>query len=151
MNRLEHNLNGRYYIFEIVKEFPIDYIVWNIGRHNFPFPEYVPLAKPSDIPFHIDLFSLKAIHMDEVLADYILREAHKREIGKDQFLDIFSKYENHELENYTFIVLNSAGKRLGKIECGLRCGTLPTHEEIVKAVKESFPAGCFYRLEKQVQ
>lgn len=150
MNRLEHNLNGRYYIFEIVKEFPRDYIVWNIGRHNFPFPEYVPLAKPSDIPFHIDLFSLKAIHMDEVLADYILREAHHRKIWQEEFLYILQKYENHELENYTFIVFSSKGKRLGKIDFGLRCGTLPAHEEIVKAVKEGFPTGSFYRLENQV-
>ena len=151
MKRIEQKVNERYDIYDIVDEFPTGYIVWNIGRHNFPYPGYIPLAKPTDVPFHIDLHSLKAIRTDEALADYILKEAGRHRIDKDGFHDILSKYENHELENYTFIVFNSAGKRLGKIECGLRCGTLPTHKEIVKAVKESFPAGSFYRLEKYIQ
>ena len=32
--------------FKIVDTFPHGYIVWPIGRENFPFPGYIPLAKP---------------------------------------------------------------------------------------------------------
>lgn len=75
-------------VFEIVDEFPCGYIIWNIGRFNFPFKGYIPLAKPTNIPFHIDLHSLKAIKVDDDLADSILKEAEHREIGKEEFKHI---------------------------------------------------------------
>ena len=36
---------GMFNLFEVVDEFPGGYVVWNIGRHNFPCEEYVPIAK----------------------------------------------------------------------------------------------------------
>lgn len=32
--------------FKIVENFPAGAIVWNIGRHNFPFEGYIPVAYP---------------------------------------------------------------------------------------------------------
>lgn len=49
------------------------------------------------------------------------------------------------MKEYTFIVSNRYGKRIGKIEFGKRAD-LPTHAEISKAVKETFPSGSTYRL-----
>lgn len=33
------------YIFEIVDELPMGYVIWNIGRRNFPFEGYIPLCQ----------------------------------------------------------------------------------------------------------
>ena len=46
--------------YEIVDEWPAGYFIWNIGRENFMFPEYIPLAKKGNQPNHIDPTSLKA-------------------------------------------------------------------------------------------
>lgn len=61
--------------FEIVNEFPQGYLVWPIGRENFPFPGYLPLAKPGRMPYHIKRSELKTVKIDEELADRILVEA----------------------------------------------------------------------------
>lgn len=73
--------------FEIVNEFPNGYIVWNIGRENFPFPGYIPLAKPDDRPYYIKRKGLKTIKLNEDLADAILKEASSGRIGQiDKFM-----------------------------------------------------------------
>lgn len=51
------------------------------------------------------------------------------------------------MKEFTFIVSNCAGKRLGKIEFFQR-DSLPTHREVSNAVKETFPKGSTYMLEK---
>ena len=61
-------------IFEIVNEFPDGYIVWAIGRQNFPFPGYLPLAKLIE-PYSVSVTELKAIKVDEQVALRILRLA----------------------------------------------------------------------------
>lgn len=84
--------------FEIVSEFPNGYIVWNIGRQNFPFPGYIPLAKPSDQPFYIKRDKLKTIRVDEDLADAILKEASSERIGQiDKFMfeELLKTRQNH--------------------------------------------------------
>lgn len=35
--------SGRH-TFEIVETLPQGYVIWNIGRHNFPFESYIPLC-----------------------------------------------------------------------------------------------------------
>lgn len=67
--------------FEIVNEFPNGYIVWNIGRENFPFPGYLPLARPDDRPHYIKRKQLKTVKLDEDLADKILKEASRGTYG----------------------------------------------------------------------
>lgn len=82
--------------FDIVDKFPDGYIVWCIGRDNFPYKGYIPLAKPTDIPYNIDLKTLNALKMDERLADDILSLAHRQEVNSLNFEDIIlsmsSKY-----------------------------------------------------------
>lgn len=60
-------------IFEVTDEFPGGYVVWNIGRHNFPYECYVPIAR--DIGnYHVD--RPKCIKVkDEKLALTIMDEA----------------------------------------------------------------------------
>ena len=71
---------GRTDTFEVVNEFPAGYIVWNIGRHNFPHPGFVPLAKPDpNQKYHILLHGLKALRCkDEETALRIIYLAHHR-------------------------------------------------------------------------
>lgn len=89
---------GRVDRFEVVDEFPIGYIVWNIGRHNFPHKEYIPLVKPD--PSHKfwvllkDMKALKCASEDEAL--YILKRAgmgdYERPHNEDGIdVDIFKK------------------------------------------------------------
>ncbi len=52
-----------------------------------------------------------------------------------------------QMNNYTFIVYNAQDKRIGKIEFYNR-NSLPAHKEIARAVKDSFPTGYSYKLEK---
>ena len=79
-------------IFEIVDEYPHGYIVWPIGRRNFPFTGYVPLAKPTDEPYHIDINTLKAIKVNDNVADHILNEASFRGVDKAKFHHIVSSF-----------------------------------------------------------
>lgn len=80
---------GRTDTFEIVGSFPQGYIVWNIGRHNFPFPGYIPLAKPSDEPHHIRLDSLRALKVrDEETALRILKAAGRGEVNRERFISL---------------------------------------------------------------
>lgn len=73
--------------FEVVETFPAGYVVWNIGRHNFPYPGYVPLARPADQPYHIRLESLRAIKVrDEQTALRILEAAGQGEVNEDRFI-----------------------------------------------------------------
>ena len=91
MNTLVTEDYNRKDIFLIVDEFPCGYVVWNIGRGNFPFKGYIPLAKPTNTPYNIDLHSLKAIKVvDDDLADSILKDAGRRKIDKDEFQRIIS-------------------------------------------------------------
>lgn len=64
-------------IFDIVRNFPEGYIVWNIGRHNFQHPRYIPLAKPDpNHEFHVLPDELKALEVpSEEEALYILKRA----------------------------------------------------------------------------
>lgn len=81
------DLFGRVDIFEIVNEVPCGYEVWPIGRDNFPFPGYVPLGKFED--FHmVKGCQLKALKLEEELADLILWEASKRGVDWDKLTDI---------------------------------------------------------------
>ena len=55
-------INGKH-IFEVVKEIPRDYVVWNIGRHNFPFECYIPLCQ-EDENYYVNTNTLKAIKVE---------------------------------------------------------------------------------------
>lgn len=45
--------------FKIVETLPQGYVIWNIGRRNFPFECYIPLCR-QDKDYNIDPETLKA-------------------------------------------------------------------------------------------
>lgn len=69
-------------LYTVCDEFPEGYIVWNIGRRNFPHPTFIPLAIPTD-EFHISLNGLKALKVEsEEVALHILKAAGRGTYGK---------------------------------------------------------------------
>lgn len=81
---------GRTDVFEIVDEFPKGFQVWNIGRHNFPYKGYIPLAEVTD--FHVDFKTLKALKMpNEEICLKILKEAGRHSMDKRGF-SLFVRY-----------------------------------------------------------
>ena len=78
--------------FKIVDTFPLGYIVWPIGRENFPFPGYIPLAKPHrEKKYHIDLNSLAALRCEK--SDAILRLASQTTITREIFLKMTNEFD----------------------------------------------------------
>lgn len=78
-------------IFEIVDVFPAGYVLWNIGRDNFPFPCYIPLARPNG-KYTIDLTTLKTIKVsDEKMALHLMNISHRYTIDKNKFYEIVEK------------------------------------------------------------
>jgi hypothetical protein len=49
------------------------------------------------------------------------------------------------MNEYTYIIFDHNGRRLGKIELGVR-NSVPSAKEIKEAVKDSFPNGANYKL-----
>lgn len=88
---------GRTDVFEIVDYFPEGYIVWPIGRENFPYKGYIPLCKVLDDGYHVDVSSLKALKIHEGLANYTLIQASKRGVNKSQF-DEMCRVMNYEIK-----------------------------------------------------
>ena len=87
---------GRTDIFERVEEIPYGYCVWNIGRSNFPHEGCVPLAKPKPTEYDwqmcIDPDSLKYIEVGgETLALQILKEASRKGVDRNRFLEIVNQ------------------------------------------------------------
>ena len=81
------------YVYEISDTFPDGYIVWNIGRENFPFREYIPIVKPHpDIPYHICTEGMMAFKCEsEEMALAILHEACRKGVDKAKFLKLTNK------------------------------------------------------------
>ena len=77
---------GRTDEFEVVNEWPVGgYVVWNIGRHNFPHPGYLPLTQVK-ADHHIVPETLKAFYVgDEPLCREVLRYAGYFTVSKDVF------------------------------------------------------------------
>lgn len=86
MAQFEDSKFGRTDVFQIVDKFPEGYIIWNIGRENFPHECFIPLAQrktenPKEHEYHhIKLDSLKTLKVEsEELALYLMKYAIKRE------------------------------------------------------------------------
>lgn len=93
---------GRVDEFEIVYEFPAGYRVWNIGRENFPFEGYIPLAKPdSNRRFSIIQSNMKALKCaSEEEALYILKRASRGDYQGDEITQsVFNQLINEYYEN----------------------------------------------------
>lgn len=79
--------------FEVVETFPHGYKVWNIGRRNFNFECYIPLAKPqtsrNSFQQCIDPETLKAIKVkDERTALKILNLSSFGVVDKKRFEEL---------------------------------------------------------------
>lgn len=84
------SVHGR--TFKTVDEFPDGYVVWNIGRYNFPIPGYIPICKPEKGTRNVDLNKLKAIKVgNEKKASKIMAAARFDTIGKKEFQKLISK------------------------------------------------------------
>ncbi|MCS2313998.1 hypothetical protein NXW44_07105 [Phocaeicola vulgatus] len=49
------------------------------------------------------------------------------------------------MNEYTYIIFDHNGRRLGKIEFGVR-NSVPSAKEIKEAIKDGFPNGATYKL-----
>lgn len=81
--------------YEIVNEFPYCYEVWNIGRENFPFPKFIPLAMGgyNGNPFHIYPDKLKALEVEsEEFALFLLSKVHQKIVYKDIFDQLHEQF-----------------------------------------------------------
>lgn len=87
MKTLTRTHFGRTDVFRILDEFPAGYKVWNIGRQNFPFEGYIPIAKPSkENKYYIDRATLAAVKVeDEIIALRVLCFAGQHPCGKEDF------------------------------------------------------------------
>ena len=88
-------------IYEVVDEFPTNYVVWNIGRKNFQHECYLPLAeRKSNDPdsweyWTIKRNTLKALKVEsEELALYILEYSHRKTVDSTNFSQIVNSYKN---------------------------------------------------------
>ena len=83
---------GRTDEFEVVNEWPFGYVVWNIGRSNFPHPGYLPLAKVKAdyyVDLKVDLKKLKALYVgDETLCLKVLNRAGYHTVTQKTFNEI---------------------------------------------------------------
>lgn len=79
--------------FEILDKIPWGYIIWNIGRWNFKFDGYIPLAKLADEPFHIKRNSLKAVYVGKEFSDWLLEKSSYRIIYSQEINDLREEFE----------------------------------------------------------
>ena len=97
-NRTTFEKNGVKYIttedyhnkhtFEVVNKFPNGYVVWAIGVENSPAEGYLPLARPTNIPYNIDTHTLKTLFVGKELHEKLMKRVHKEQIDCLNFEDI---------------------------------------------------------------
>lgn len=84
--------------FEIVTEWPAGYYVWNIGRHNFPIGQWLPLCKDGAQKNTIDTDHLKAIKVDSEAAALACLDAaaHGTAKTREDYLRIIADVKANE-------------------------------------------------------
>ena len=88
--------------FEVVEEWPLGYFVWMIGRRNFQFPGYLPLAQEASEPYHVRTDTLKALYVgDEGLCEYIATKGHyiNGYVTEDAFKKLKKEYDQEAGHN----------------------------------------------------
>lgn len=92
MKTIENVWDGRTDRYEIKTEWPAGMKVWNIGKHNFKFPEYIPLCY-ADANYQVDMKRLVALYVpDEGLCQEVMMVAGRREVDENVFNQIKEKY-----------------------------------------------------------
>lgn len=79
---------GRVDRFEVVDEWPEGYVVWNIGRSNFPHEGYLPLCRVN-ADHIVDLDTLKALNVgDEDVCLKVLKDAGFNNVDYERYKQI---------------------------------------------------------------
>lgn len=95
METIKDTRFGRTDVFTEVDVFPWSYEVWNIGRHNFPHPCCIPLARPIG-EYNVSLENLKFIKVEtEELALEIMRHSAIGTVTREVFDKICKSYRKH--------------------------------------------------------
>lgn len=83
---------GTTYHFEVVNHIPHGYVVWNIGRENFPFKKMIPLCQTHNYNIYPD--TLKAYECSsEEIALKIMREAVRKTVNALRIKQILENKE----------------------------------------------------------
>lgn len=84
--------------FEVVNDFPDKFVVWNIGRENFPVLGYIPLCKLFN-GYNVDVTQLKALFVgSEQRAKKIAQLAGKHQFKKKDFLKFMEDLDEQKGE-----------------------------------------------------
>ena len=87
--------NRSYKVVSSISEVPLGYVVWNIGRHNFPLRGYIPMCRPNrahEDDYSIDTTSLCAVPcQSEEQALEILKRSIRE--GAKTVYDLIKEYE----------------------------------------------------------
>ena len=87
--------NRNYKVVSSISEVPLGYVVWNIGRHNFPLRGYIPMCRPNrahEAAYSIDTTSLCAVPcQSEKQALEIMYESTKH--GAKSVSTLFKEYD----------------------------------------------------------
>ena len=87
--------NRNYKVVKSISEVPYGYVVWNIGRHNFPLRGYIPMCrmnKAHEDDYSIDITSLCAVPcQSEKQALEIMNESTKH--GTKSVSTLVKEYE----------------------------------------------------------
>lgn len=93
---IENISYGRTDRYEIRMDWPVGMVVWNIGRHNFKFPKYIPLCYV-DANHQVDLKRLVALYVpNEGLCQEVMKVAGQRTVDEEVFNKIKQKYYERE-------------------------------------------------------
>ena len=89
-----------YKVVSSISEVPLGYVVWNIGRHNFPLRGYIPMCrmnKAHEDDFSVDITSLYAIPcQSEEQALEILKKSIRE--GALSISDLIEKYHLNKIK-----------------------------------------------------
>ena len=92
--------NRNYKVVSSISEVPLGYVVWNIGRHNFPLRGYIPMCrmnKAHEDDFSIDINSLCAVPcQSEEQALEILKKSTRE--GTKTAYDLIKEYELNKIK-----------------------------------------------------
>lgn len=92
--------NRNYKVVSSISEVPLGYIVWNIGRHNFPLRGYIPMCRPNrahEDDFSIDATSLCAVPcQSEEQALEIMKKSTRE--GTMSVPDLIEKYHLNKVK-----------------------------------------------------
>ena len=92
--------NRNYKVVSSISEVPYGYVVWNIGRYNFPLRGYIPMCrmnKAHEDDFSIDINSLCAVPcQSEEQALEILKKSTRE--GTKTVYDLIKEYELNKIK-----------------------------------------------------